>query len=308
MSEVIEYKGATSPAAAYMASLGENSRRPMGIALERVAKILDLDVEAVPWEQLRHKHVAAIRARFEDACGRGEIAPATANATLAALRGVLKAAWRLGMIDGEDYHRAVDVPALPGSRLLAGRALDMRQIEALMRACRADRREAAARRDLALFALLFGAGLRRAEAAGVEASAYDRNGGGENVTVVGKGGKERKVYLAGACRGLVPEWLELRGGGAGPLLNQVSAEGRILAPGLSPQGIMRRVEIRAAAAGIGKVTPHDLRRTFVTLLLEAGADVLSVQRLAGHASPQTTSRYDRRPEMEARRAAELLAF
>jgi integrase len=75
---------------------------------------------------------------------------------------------------------------------------------------------------------------------------------------------------------------------------------------MTPEAIYQMLRKRGAAAGVEVFSPHDLRRTFVSDLLDAGEDIVTVQKMAGHANVSTTARYDRRGNAAKRRAAARL--
>lgn len=96
------------------------------------------------------------------------------------------------------------------------------------------------------------------------------------------------------------DWLSARGMEPGPLFLPVNKAGKIGTKRLTNQAIYNMLRKRALEAGLTRFSPHDLRRTFVSDLLDAGADIATVAKMAGHASMQTTARYDRRPEEAGR--------
>jgi site-specific recombinase XerD len=157
-------------------------------------------------------------------------------------------------------------------------------------------------RDVAILALLYGLGLRRSEAVGLQLADLRSDG----VRVAGKGGREDLVPLTRGIRNLLAPYARLRGRTPGPFLCPISRSDRLLLRPLSGSGVYALLRARAAALGLKRFTPHDLRRSFVSQLLERGVSLREVQKLARHAQVTTTERYDRRPLRELSRAADRL--
>lgn len=288
-----------NPAALYLASLADGPGRvSMRSTLKKIAETLGYGIETCPWHELRYQHVMALRTMVTE-----RYAPKTANKYLCCIRSTLRQAWRLGLMPTEDFQRAIDVPSINGSRLPAGRALDASELRALFEACN-DGTPAGAR-DAAALALMFGCGLRRAEAVAVTLEDFDPSTGA--LKILGKGNKERTVYASNGGAAAIAAWLEIRGDTPGPILCRINRGGAVTAgEGMGAEALRRRLMHRSAQARIASCSPHDLRRSFVSTALESGADLAMVQALAGHANPSTTARYDRRPEEAKRRAAQLV--
>ena len=159
-----------------------------------MARLLTTDrlgADELPWHHLGYQHTQALRAALA-----ARYSPATANRHLAALRGVLREAWRLGLMSAEDLQRAIDLPAVRGERLPRGRSLTRGELRALFESCRGGCPADA--RDAALMGVLYAAGLRRAEVVALEVSDYDPETGA--LIVRGKGNKERSRLHRQRCR------------------------------------------------------------------------------------------------------------
>ena len=291
------------PAAVYLSGLGEGSRRTIRYSLNTIASLLtngDCDADTLDWSQLRYPHTAAVRVALID-----HFAPVTANKMLSALRRVLKEAYRLGLMEASDYQKAVDFPNIQAQGQLKGRSLDTGEIAALLATCRSD--SAIDLRDRALIAVLRGTGMRRSELVGLELRDFNATTG-ELLIRKGKRGKSRRVYLPSEAIPWLQRWLSVRGEAAGFLFCRIHKGGRLQLGRMHPDAIWRILQKRAAMAGLESFSPHDFRRTFCSDLLEAGVDIVTVQKLAGHASPVTTAKYDRRGEETKRKAVQCLTF
>ena len=196
-------------------------------------------------------------------------------------------------------HRADDPTAdveIPSLRRGLPKALSAAQIASLMDAVVGD--DPAARRDRAVLELLYGTGCRISEAGALSLPDVDLHDG--LVRVTGKGAKERIVPLGRCAAAALERWLSPDGRGAleperwarrgdaeAVFLNQRGGR-------LSRQGLWLVVRRHGDAAGIGSLlTPHVLRHSCATHMLDGGADIRIVQEMLGHASISTTQIYTR---------------
>jgi integrase/recombinase XerD len=293
-----------NPALLYLARLGPASIRTQRAALERIAGFLSggrATMSDLPWHRLRLEHAEAIRDQFAR-----QAAPATVNRMLAAFRRVLEEAWRSGLIDVEAYHRAIAVPNVPWAAPPRGRILADDEIRKLFAACLADPTPGGIR-DGALLTVLYAAGLRRSELVALDIVEYDWSS--RALTVHGTvGTRERTVYATGGAAASLERWIALRGRTPGPLFVPVNKGRKVLVRDqrMSEPSISRVLAKRSEQAGIPACSCQDLRRTFIARLLDSGADIATVQRLAGHCSVNTTRRYDQRSETVRREQGRML--
>jgi len=231
----------------------------------------------------------AARRHLADRTKRGRprdpgLAPTSLRRRAASIRGFYRFAYGDGLI-ARDVAAHIDLPRQP--RLLP-ETLDVAEVESLLEA-------APDLRGRALLELLYAAGLRVSEAIGLDREDLSTEGG--YVRVIGKGDKERLVPVGDVALDWLGRWLEedrpallarhhvepLRGG---PLF--LGHRGGRLAR----QQAFAIVRGAARRAGLAEgVSPHTLRHSFATHLLEGGADLRIVQELLGHASISTTQLY-----------------
>ena len=207
-------------------------------------------------------------------------------------------------MSAEDYHRAAHLSPIIGETLPAGRELSASEIRNLLQDCMDDPRPIGAR-DAAVIAIMYSGGLRREEVTKLDLDDYDETN--RKLIVHGKRSKERSVYLVDGAIAALKDWMKIRGNEPGPVFLEVNKGGNLVeGKRITTQAIYYLLKSRAKRAGVENFSPHDITRTFVSDLLEAGVDIATVARMAGHSSVDTTARYDRRPEQAKLRAAMML--
>ena len=183
--------------------------------------------------------------------------------------------------------RWIDNPSLPAS---LPKSLSEAEITRLLEAAADLTPELTALRALAMLEILYGTGLRVSELVGLLVSQFRRNP--EVILVTGKGGRERVVPLGDTARAIAARWIECRDGNAGFVLSDFmfpSDDGSTMTRHQFAQ-MLKKLAI-AADIDAGRVSPHKLRHSFATHMLNRGADLRSLQSLLGHADISTTQIY-----------------
>ncbi len=236
---------------------------------------------------IREAHVSAHLARLREGSDGGRpLSASSAARAIIAVRGLHRFAQREGLV-GDDVARAVRPPAAP--RRLP-KAIGVEEVERLLEAAGFDQ-TILALRDRALLEMLYGTGARISEAVGLAVDDVDR--AGATVVLHGKGGKTRLVPVGRFALRAVDDYLvrgrpALAAGGKGNAALFLNARGGPL----SRQSAWTILRATAEKAGLAEnLSPHTLRHSFATHLLDGGADVRVVQELLGHASVTTTQIY-----------------
>ena len=228
----------------------------------------------VPLEQVTHKKIMAYIDHLLDQ----RLRPKTINCHLDSIRGFYEY-----LINEEQVQMTSPVKrgyALRLARPLP-RHLRNEQVSALFRVIKG-------RRDRAMFMLMLRCGLRVEEVANVKVPDVDFKRG-QLFVINGKGGKDRVVYLSHDTHEALAEYLKQRRHSKAKKIFLVE-KGDYKGKPISVRGIQKRMEYYAKKAGL-KVSCHQLRHTMATDLLNADADLVTIQDLLGHTRIKTTQRY-----------------
>jgi site-specific recombinase XerD len=301
MTAAGEERGGQEAAAAFQAALeardaSVHTRRAYGTALGQYLAWLS-GVPGVTWQRPPRRTLRAYLAELD---GRG-LARTTIASRIAALRSFYRFARRQGWVSGDPWS-AIVTPRR-SSRL--PRVLEVADVEQLLDVVPGsaghavgmpwhdDVAAAIELRDRAIVEVTYAAGLRISEVAAARLSDLDVGRG--EIRVLGKGRKERMGMLGGPARDALEAYLRdgrpvfaVAAGGDGSDALFLGTRGSAL----GVRGVRMRIDRLVRRAGLPeRTTPHTLRHSFASHMLEGGADLRVVQELLGHASLATTQVY-----------------
>jgi integrase len=217
-------------------------------------------------------------------------APTTINLRLAAVRRVAYEAADSGLLSPE---LAAGIRRVKGVRRIGirvGNWLTAEQGKRLLAIAESD--SLRGKRNYAILAMLIGCGLRRGELLALRVDAIQlREEHWVIADLLGKAGHIRTIPIPAWVKVAVDAWKEASGITEGTLFRSINKAGRVWGSGMTPKVLWEVVREGASRARIGKLAPHDLRRTCARLCHLAGGELDQIQFLLGHVSIQTTERY-----------------
>jgi len=270
------------PAVVYLDSLlTDDARRRVARDLNNMAEILGYsDMLAVDWSRLRYKDTSILRIKLLEM-----YKPSACKNNLVALRGVLKYAYLLGQMTAEDYREASRVKEIGLERITSDREPSYKEISELMNTCNNGTNTGI--RDASIIALLYSNGVRPTEIVSLDISDYNE---GELIIRIGQS-EPRIIYVVDGALEALQDWLAVRGNKPGPLFLAIeSGDAFRSEEPMTSQNISEIMRRRAEEAGIRHITPNELRKSFITRLLDAEMDIVMVGKIAGIKDYRTLER------------------
>jgi integrase/recombinase XerC/integrase/recombinase XerD len=264
--------------------MAESTRRAYGVDLGEFAAWAEaqgLSASAVEYKALR-RYAAHLGG------GRGERGRALSKPTVARKLAAIRTFYRYMVERGELRQNPADLVSSPRRGRKLPRSLSRGDVTTLLE--RIPGGSALQLRDRAMFELAYSCGLRSEEIVNLDVDAVDFDS--EELRILGKGSKTRVVPIGEPAQAALQRYLA---GGRSTLAGNEGERALFLSKSgrrLSPSDIRRRLATWLRHAGLANgVSPHALRHSFATHLLEGGADLRAIQELLGHASVSTTQVY-----------------
>lgn len=275
---------------AFLGRLAPNSRATVMHGLRKAADEMgyeDAPLQMVPWDRVGAPELLQLVQRW-----RGTVSNASIRIYIYSVRSVVESCVTHHLVHRDQYEPMRKVRAPKGTnRIGRGQYIKESERRRLLQSCDEDERKVLGKRDKAMLSILFGSGVRRAEASRLEIQDLNLDEGMFQVVV--KGDHLVEKYLAAWAIEPLREWiaelasLKIK---SGPILRRLSKGGKPLSH-LSPNGLWRALGERCLYAGVPAIKPHDARRTLATdLIHEHGLNIAKIA--LGHANIATTAIYD----------------
>lgn len=321
----------------YLADLdSERSRDTMGKALEYFAKFITKDNEAtaysVCWRDIELPLIQQYKAYLQDKVSPhrpdSKMSANTISVYLSAIRGVLQKSHSNSSVSPE-HKVSYEVLSEIASNLrnpkidksLKGQYIEPKTFRDIVRSLSGKTRQVS--RDEAILNILYGCGLRCSE---LTALSYPEDIDWESsmLNISGKGNKRRDVPMFREVEDAIEDWLFHRGEVPGPLFLPISRADNVLfregeikdvttgkvtkryTRPITTHGVSSTLKRACLKAGTKSYKPHDFRRSYITTLFYLETDLLTIQKLVGHESADTTRRYDLRDQRAGVEAASAL--